>query len=64
MNRPRLIHSECGGELEIDYRTMPLLCQNERDKDTTDIYIGVRCTLCQEPLGLLANIDQEGRRVH
>lgn len=63
MNHPRLIHS-CGGELEIDRRTVPFISKDDPTSDQTSIYYGVRCTQCQEPLGLLANIDQEGGRVH
>jgi hypothetical protein len=60
----RLIHSECGGALEIDYRTLPVQISNAEIKDATDVYYGVCCSNCHEPLGLLANIDQEGARVH
>lgn len=64
MRYPRLIHYECGGVLEIDYRVAPKLFKAEGKTDSTDMWFAVRCVNCQEPLGLLANIDQEGARDH
>lgn len=57
IKQPRLIHSACGGALTIDPRTPQLL--NDGPRDTTDIYRGVKCAECGEPLGLLANIDED-----
>lgn len=46
----RLIHSECGGELEVD-RSHPVTIMDK------EIYNGVRCKVCKERLGVLANVD-------
>lgn len=52
----KLIHSECGGDLELDRSMMPLLSDGEGC--STDIYQGVMCMKCHKPLGILANIDE------
>lgn len=58
----KLIHSTCGAELKIDRATPPFFHENERG--TTDIYYGIRCAECGEPLGCLANVDEEGVRAN
>jgi hypothetical protein len=47
----RLIHSECGGELEIDKGISPTVTKDG------DIYYAVKCVGCNTRLGLLPNID-------
>jgi hypothetical protein len=41
----------------IDTTTKQTFFQRE-NSDATDIYRGVKCARCGEPLGLLANIDE------
>lgn len=50
----RLIHSECGGELVIDYSYPSLIC--EEADGHTDIYTPIKCHGCNARLGMLPNV--------
>lgn len=51
-----IVHSECGGELEIDVSAKTEMANNQ---GTTDIYYGIKCSDCGAKLGLLPNVQQE-----
>jgi len=47
-----LIHSECGGALEVDWSAPRELIDNGR---TTEIYTPIKCAGCNAKLGMLPN---------
>lgn len=51
-----LIHSSCGGALEIDKGAKRVLFSEE---GRTADYTPIRCAFCHEQLGLLPNTTQD-----
>jgi hypothetical protein len=56
MPRMRLVHSACGGELVVDTAVPHMLLPGRGS--ATDVWYGVKCSACNEHLGLLANVDE------